>query len=203
MPRVADDEIVRGGAYTVQRQTIEPFAAFVYGRLGVRLPDRIDAGIVPVMRGNIIHNALHTLFAGRPAQEDLKKWDAKSVEQRTGAAIDAALAEYLQHADATQAGLLALERKRLMRLLKDFIAAELGREEFSVAEVEKSIDFEACGVRLKLRVDRVDRLADGSLLVIDYKTGQEKNLLNRDGDPLDLQLATLLLEEEIEREEAV
>ena len=43
-------------------------------------------------------------------------------------------------------------------------------------------------MRLRLRLDRLDRLADGSLLVIDYKTGQPKNLLNRDGDPLDLQL---------------
>ena len=49
-------------------------------------------------------------------------------------------------------------------------------------------DFEAFGVRLGLRVDRIDRLADGSLLIIDYKTGRPRNLLNKDGDPQDLQL---------------
>jgi hypothetical protein len=73
-------------------------------------------------------------------------------------------------------------------LLRSFIAAETERPEFAVAEVEKSLELEAFGVRLGLRVDRIDRLADGSLLVIDYKTGMPKKLLNRDGDPLDLQL---------------
>jgi probable DNA repair protein len=188
VPPVAADEAVRGGAYTVQRQTIEPFAAFVYGRLGVRPADPIEAGIAPSLRGNIIHNALHTLFAGRPHQADIKSWDAKNVEQRLGSAIDSALAEHLRHADPAQRRLLGLERARLLRLLGDFIAAEADRAEYSVAEVEKSIDYEAHGVRLKLRIDRLDRLADGSLLVIDYKTGSPRNLLDKDGNPLDLQL---------------
>ena len=188
VPRVAPDEVVRGGAYTVQRQSIEPLAAFVYGRLGVRSADRIEAGIAPAMRGNIIHNALHTLFTALPTQAEVASWDARNVEQRLGAAIDAALAEHLRHADGTQTRLLGLERTRLMRLLRNFIIVELERAKYSVAEVEKSIDFDACGVRLKLRIDRIDRLADGSLLVIDYKTGQARNLLNKDGDPLDLQL---------------
>jgi hypothetical protein len=199
VPPVAADEIVRGGAYTVQRQTVEPLAAFVYGRLGVRPPDRIESGIAPSLRGNITHNALHTLLAARPTQADIASWGAKDVEQRLGAAIDSALAEHLRHADLTQERLLGLERNRLMRLLRDFVDAEIGRAEFSVAEVEKSVDFAAHGVRLKLRIDRIDRLADGSLLVIDYKTGQPRNLLNRDGEPLDLQLVVYAdaLEDEI------
>ncbi len=188
VPAVTADEIVRGGAYTVQLQCDEPIAAFVYGRLGVRRPEAIESGIAPSVRGNIIHNALHTLFAGHPAQSDVKRWDAANIEQRLGSAIDSAMAEHLRHADTTLTRLLGLERARLFRLLRNFIAAEIERPEYAVAEVEKSIDFSAFGVRLKLRIDRIDRLADGSLLVIDYKTGMPKNLLNRDGDPLDLQL---------------
>ena len=84
--------------------------------------------------------------------------------------------------------LLGLERARLFRLLRSFVSAEIERPAYVVVDVEKCVDSAACGVRLKLRIDRIDRLADGSLLVIDYKTGRPKNLLNRDGDPLDLQL---------------
>jgi probable DNA repair protein len=188
VPLVTSDEVVTGGAYTVQRQTTEPFSAFVYGRLGVRRPDAIETGIAPSVRGNIIHNALHTLFAGRPTLADIRSWESTNLAERLGSAIDAALATHLRHADATHTRLLGLERTRLFQLLRNFVAAELERPEFSVVAVEESIDFEAFGVRLSLRVDRIDRLADGSLLIIDYKTGMPRNLLNKDGDPVDLQL---------------
>ena len=188
VPQVAADEVVAGGAYTVQRQTVEPFAAFAYGRLGVRRPEAIEPGIAPGVRGDIIHNALHTLFADRPTQSDIADWDPSNLAERLGSAIDSALARHLRHADTTQTRLLGLERTRLIRLLRSFVVAELERPEFAVAAVEKPLNFEAFGVRLGLRVDRIDRLADGSLLVIDYKTGMPRKLLNRDGDPLDLQL---------------
>lgn len=188
VPAVTADEEVGGGAYTVQRQSVEPFAAFVYGRLGVKRPDAIETGISPSERGNIIHKALHTLFTGHPSQAEIKAWNSTSIEQRLGSAIDTALAEHLRHADTTHTRLLGLERTRLFRLLRSFVAEEISRPEFAVADVEKSLDFEVSGIKLGLRIDRIDRLADGSLLVIDYKTGVPKNLLNRDGDPLDLQL---------------
>lgn len=188
VPRVAHDEIIRNGAYTVQRQTVEPFAAFVYGRLGIKPPDAIEAGIAPRIRGTIMHAALHTLLAGRPSQKDMQGWSDKDLEERLGSAIDAALAGPLRHADATVTRLLGLERRRLFLLLRAFIAAELGRAAFAVLEVEKSIEFEAFGVRLDLRIDRIDRLADGSLLIVDYKTGRPRSLLNRHGEPTDLQL---------------
>lgn len=188
VPAVTDDEKIGGGAYTVQRQSVEPFAAFVHGRLGVKGPDAIETGISPSERGNIIHKALHNLFAGNPSQAEITAWDSTTVEQRLGSAIDTALAEHLRHADSTHTRLLGLERTRLFRLLRNFVAEEINRPEFTVSNVEESLDFEAFGIKLGLQIDRIDRLADGSLLVIDYKTGMPKNLLNRDGDPLDLQL---------------
>lgn len=188
VPAVTAGEEVGGGAYTVQQQSVEPFTAFVYGRLGVKRPDTIETGISPSERGNIIHKALNTLFAGNPSQAEIKAWDTTSFDQRLGSAIDTALGDHLRHADTTHTRLLGLERTRLFRLLRSFVAKEISRPEFAVAHVEKSINFEAFGISLGLRIDRIDRLADGSLLVIDYKTGMPKNLLNRDGDPLDLQL---------------
>lgn len=187
-PAVAAGEIVRGGAYTVQRQSVEPFAAFVYGRLGVTQLDPIEPGISPRLRGNVIHDALATLYADRPSQADIRSWGDTELERQLGAAIDSALAAPMRYADETLARLLSLERKRLFGLLRKFLAEELERQEYRVAEVEKTIDYHESGVRLELRIDRIDRLADGTVLVIDYKTGAPKNLVNREGDPLDLQL---------------
>ena len=188
VPVVAADETVRGGAYTVQRQSTEPFAAFVYGRLGVTRAEAIETGISPSLRGNIVHSALYTLFSDRPTQAEVKAWHATNIAQRLGGAIDSAIAEHLRHADATLIRLLGLERARLFRLLGDFVAEEIARPDYTISDVEQSVVSSACGVNLSLRIDRIDRLPDGSLLIIDYKTGSPKNLLNKDGDPLDLQL---------------
>jgi len=188
VPPVGRDETVKGGAYTVQRQTVEPFGAFVYGRLGVNHPETIESGISPGLRGNIVHGALCALFAECPSQADIRAWGDAGTSQRLGSAIDSVLAEHLQLADKTLTRLLGIERTRLYRLLRSFLDEEIARPEYRIMEVEKSVVSRACGVGLSLRIDRIDRLPDGSLLIIDYKTGTPKNLLNRDGDPLDLQL---------------
>ena len=187
-PPVAAGEHVRGGAYTVQRQHVEPFSAFVYGRLGVRPPEPIQTGLSPGVRGNIIHNALHNLLAGTPDQNAICEWTKENQLQRVGSAIDSALAEHGINADPINRHILGLERDRLRQLLHEFIAAETGRQHFTVADVEKKIDYAAFGIQLGLRIDRVDRLANGRLLVIDYKTGLAKNFLGRSGEPTDLQL---------------
>jgi hypothetical protein len=62
------------------------------------------------------------------------------------------------------------------------------RQEFQILSVEESVRLLRHGVDLDLRVDRIDRLADGTLLIIDYKTGAVKTLLSKDGDPKELQL---------------
>jgi len=187
-PAVVQDEKVGGGAYTVQRQSIEPFAAFVYGRLGVQQLDVIETGLSASLRGNIIHNALHNLLADRPTQTEIKRWQDDELAQRIGGAIDSALTEHINRADPVVRRILSLERSRLRGLLKNFVAEECQRSDFSVAAVEEVIDYHAHGVHLGLRFDRLDRLPDGSFLIIDYKTGAPKNLLNRDGKPVDLQL---------------
>ena len=187
-PAVASDERVRGGAYTVQRHYVEPFAAFVHGRLGVRAPEPISPGLSPSVRGNIIHNALHNLLSGKPTQTDISGWTAEDRERRIGSAIDMALSEHGLHADQVMRRILVLERTRLRRLLQDFIEVESGRPEFAVVDVEKNIDYEAFGIHLGLRIDRIDSMANGRLMLIDYKTGLSKNFLDQSGEPTDLQL---------------
>lgn len=188
-PPVGPDEKVRGGAYTVQMHHIEPFRAFVHGRLGVRPLEPIATGLSPSVRGNIIHSALHTLYAGKPARRAIAEWTAQETDERIGAAIDSALAEYLIHASPVMSRIFGLERERLRTMLWEFVGTELERPDFFVADVEKSIEFEAYGVRLGLRIDRIDRLANGSCVIIDYKTGMPKNFLDQDGAPTQLQLS--------------
>jgi hypothetical protein len=189
VPRVRADERIRGGAYTVQRQVTDPLSAFACGRLAVVELATMEPGLSPRISGSIVHQALHELLKSKPSSSDIGSWlAAGELEPRIAHAVDAALAPHEQHADGVLRRLLALERLRLRSLLKRFVEAELGRNPFTVDSVEKNVRWLVHEVGLNLRVDRIDRLQDGSLLVIDYKTGAVKTLLDRDGEPKDVQL---------------
>ena len=69
---------------------------------------------------------------------------------------------------------LDLEGQRLVILIKEWLRFEQMRLPFKVLETEKKISVSVAGLPLHLRLDRVDRLKDDSLLVIDYKTGDAK-----------------------------
>jgi RecB family exonuclease len=65
----------------------------------------------------------------------------------------------------------ALERQRLRRLTADWLEVDRERESFEVIEPEEDKYAETGGVRFRVKIDRVDRLADGREMIVDYKTG--------------------------------
>jgi hypothetical protein len=187
VPAIRPGETVSGGATTVQRQATDPFSAFAYGRLGVKDLQSIESGLPASARGNIIHRALQYLLADKPSSREMAAWSG-DLDGRIENAVDAALARQLRFADGVLLRLLAIERKRLRVILRKFHEAETRRQAFRVVAVEQSMRLLRYGVDLELRVDRIDRLADGSLLIADYKTGAVKSLLTKDGQPKELQL---------------
>ena len=187
-PAIDGVERIDGGAYTVQRQTVEPFSAFAHGRLGIRELGHFVEGLSPSLRGSLLHDSLHQLLIERPSRTDIADWSESDSLKRIETAIGNAFSEPLRNADAVLRRLMAMERIRLRDVIVQFLETEMSRPEFHIYQVEERIDFEHAGVRLSLRADRIDRLEDGTLLIIDYKTGQVKNLLGRDGDPVDLQV---------------
>jgi RecB family exonuclease len=187
-PAIIGDEKVLGGARTVQLQNVDPFAAFARGRLGIRDIPRIESGLPAALKGNVAHQVLHALFACKPDSTAIATWDTNEVSTRIQDALESVIASASRPLSPLHRKLLSLERGRLGKILLDFVEAERSREGFTVESVEERIEFERYGVRLDLRVDRVDRLVNNSLLIIDYKTGQSKALLNRDGELNDLQL---------------
>lgn len=190
--RVADDpvpavdglECLAGGARVVDLQWSEPFAAFAYGRLGVRDLERFQSGLPASLRGTVMHDALFELLRERPSQRSVAEWSDVDRRQRIDRAVDRALLRTERYADSVLRRLLALERLRLRVVIAAFLQEEIGRSPFQVDRVEEKIEFAHAGVRLALRADRIDRLPDGSLLIVDYKTGMPKNLLGKDGDPI-------------------
>ena len=187
-PPVCHDEQVRGGAYTVQRQFKEPFSAFAFGRLGVRLLDPIPNGLSAAMRGNMIHDALHLLLAGLPDSREIGNWSHAERGRRIGSAVDTALADYRRGLDEAGLQILRLERERLRQLLFRFLEQESKRDVFAVRNVEYRTTFRHDAVSLGVRIDRIDVLPDGRLLVIDYKTGLPRHFADRQQNLSDMQL---------------
>jgi ATP-dependent helicase/nuclease subunit B len=193
VPPAGSEEQITGGAYTVQRQSRDPFSAFAYGRLRINELQSFQAGLSARIRGSAIHSALSELYAGRPSRSDLLALSDDEWRQRISHASKRSLLFYERHADPALRKLIQLEQRRIEKILYRFVAEELSRESFCVAMVEEQLEYDGHGIRLSLRVDRVDRLPDQSLLIIDYKTGAAKNLFNRAGDLYDLQLIVYAL----------
>jgi ATP-dependent helicase/DNAse subunit B len=66
---------------------------------------------------------------------------------------------------------LELEEQRLAGLVSEWLDYEAARIDFEVLATEVKRTVSVAGLTLDLRLDRIDRLQDGSQLVIDYKSG--------------------------------
>jgi RecB family exonuclease len=67
---------------------------------------------------------------------------------------------------------LELEELRLTGLISEWLNYEAARVPFEVAETEVKRTVQVHGLTFDLRLDRLDRLKDGTQLVIDYKSGE-------------------------------
>lgn len=188
VPEVVRSESISGGAATVQRQFVEPFSAFAFGRLGIRYLPSISNGLPANLRGTLIHDALHALYADLPNKAAIAAWHDAELEQRIEAAVGKSFWRHERQADAVLKQLFGLEQQRVAALLRSVIELDRQRDDFSVVETEGTLDTTISKVRLGLRVDRIDRLVDGSLVILDYKSGMHRTFLNGDGEPRDMQL---------------
>jgi probable DNA repair protein len=188
VPKIRAEEHVSGGAGTIQRQLADPIAAFIVGRLGVRSLQPQAVGLPATLRGNIVHDALCHLYSGRPDCDAIRAWTDDERYARITESINSAISRHERNTDAVLRELFQLERRRVAELLECFLSVDLEHGEFSIAEVEHDVAFSEAGVHLQLRVDRIDRLRDGTLAILDYKTGAKKKFLRGDGQPQEIQL---------------
>ncbi|MFC0407314.1 double-strand break repair protein AddB [Roseomonas elaeocarpi] len=140
----------------------DPYAWYARRMLGLRALDPIDAEADGAQYGSLVHDAVAAWTrraAGRFSDAQAEAWFREAAEE--------ALA-----ARAPRPGLVAFWRPRLERIGAFLLDIERAREEVAArhAEVSGTLPL-SCGVELYGRADRIDRLTDGSLAIIDFKTG--------------------------------
>ena len=142
----------------LDRLKADPFAFYADAMLRLRAWDSVDADPSAAWRGSAVHKVFETWI-----KED--GCDPARLRPR---------AETLLRETAAHPVLRALWTPRLLEAI-DWVAAavaadqEAGRQPI-LAELKGAI--EVAGIRLEGTVDRIDRLGDGSLAIVDWKTGK-------------------------------
>lgn len=163
-----------GGSSVLTYQSQCPFKAFATARLAARGWEPAEAGLTAAQRGQLLHAVLHAVWSGPPegirTLDELKSRDRRAfVSAHVHRAIEAEIRSGMRSRMPRR--YLELEEMRLTALVGEWLDYEAARIDFEVLGTEVARPVELGGLALNLRLDRIDRLNDGSLLVIDYKTG--------------------------------
>jgi probable DNA repair protein len=166
---------VSGGATVLTTQSQCPFKAFATARLDAKEWDAAEAGLTALERGQLLHDVLHSVWAGPP--NGIRTHAALASLTDLAGFVEGHVRHVLQEKMPARAreGMppkyLDLEATRLAGLVTEWLGYESKRVPFTVAATEVEAGPAIAGLALKVRLDRIDRLNDDSLLVIDYKSG--------------------------------
>lgn len=171
-PGPMQTETARGGTSILRNQAACPFRAFAVNRLGAEGLESPADGITPRLHGSLVHRVLEMFW------RELRHRDA--LLALTDEALRAQLRDIAvevmndrREMDARPA-FRHVEVDRIVQLALDYLEAEKERGPFEVRGFEEEIEYEIEGQRIRLVIDRIDRLPDGQEVIIDYKTGKVK-----------------------------
>lgn len=142
---------VRVSATALDRLRSDPYQFYAQQILRLRSLDALDAEPTPQWQGTLAHNILERWHSGGGSMKDLAERE-----------LEAMRAHPLVR---------TLWRPRLLAALEwieSSLAADPSRK---VIGVEVKGDWHHRGITIHGRADRIDRMADGTLAIVDYKTG--------------------------------
>lgn len=177
---------IPGGAETLATQALCDFRAYAERRLLGRQEEDLEPGISALVRGSLLHRALHVLWREVVDSDRLRalsptQRDALIESSLVEAMADPAMSVELDGASAiAYRQLLAREQRRSERVIRRLLEVELRRKPFSVALREHPVSLTLGEARIELRIDRIDRVRDNTqssgLLILDYKSGRYRKL---------------------------
>ncbi len=161
---------LHGGVRVLELQSLCPFRAGAELRLGARALEVPTAGVPPRVRGDLAHLALREFWGSVISHAALCELAAAARRAEVRAAVERAVRTYRRRLPTGR--LLQLECDWLVEAIDRLALLETEREPFEVLGREVPGQVVLGEWSLSIRLDRVDRLADGSEVLIDYKTGR-------------------------------
>lgn len=187
-----ENEQIRGGTSLIKNQALCPFRAFAKHRLQSIGFEKLTLGLNDHERGSLVHDALEKFWNIAQTQQQLLAYTSEELDKLINKTAFQTVKNFIQSApqkaDKLPPFFQKLEIKRLEQLLKKWLAIEKERPSFSIISLEESNTIKLSDLELKIRVDRIDQLANGDKMVIDYKTGLLPPLSSEDERPENPQL---------------
>lgn len=165
-PALAGD--AAGGARLFEDQASCAFRSFALHRLLARPLEEPGMGLDAREQGTAFHDSIENFWAEVKTHAAFVALGEAEFQETLHKCVGDAL-QALPHESAV---LLELERNRLVRNVGEWLNRhERNREPFSVVATEEELESEFEGLKLSLKVDRIDELDSGEKVIIDYKTG--------------------------------
>jgi len=159
----------RGGQALLKMQAANPFDAFSRYRLDAKILPEVLPGLAPHVRGNLIHSCLQNFWNKIRSHTELIQLSYNDRGKIISDSVDAAIRKN-DHPALLIENFRRIETVQLNKHLAFWMKLEEQRAPFHIVALEKSIKTILNGVELSLKIDRIDQLSDGRLLLIDYKT---------------------------------
>jgi ATP-dependent helicase/nuclease subunit B len=160
-----------GGASILELQSRCPFKAQAQLRLKAQPLPSVAVGVQPSDRGGILHQVLQDLWGALGTQSALLETSTEDLEQRVRESAQRRASAMLRPDTRVTERLAALEVESTVRQVMQVLAIERLRRPFRVRFAETAERYTIGGMEVTLRPDRIDELADGGELLIDYKLG--------------------------------
>jgi ATP-dependent helicase/nuclease subunit B len=159
------------GVSTLRAQSRCAFRGFAETRLRCERLERPVPGFNDRERGELIHHALEHVWSVLRDSSALLSLSADAQARLLDEGVTRALAKVCRVRDPGPRW-RQRERERMGNVLSKWLDIERQREPFEVEQLEHGTQrARHAGLEFAVRIDRVDRLADGTRVLIDYKTG--------------------------------
>ncbi|MDE1460762.1 PD-(D/E)XK nuclease family protein [Spartinivicinus poritis] len=169
-PVNAETTTIKGGSQILKSQANCPFQAFAKHRLEVSALPLPLIGLPAWARGQCLHHGLEVIWRELKNHDTLINTSDDALQALIQRATTHGLKRLLpQFPNVLSIRYQQLEQLRLKQWLTAWLGIEKERPPFQVVAIEQGKRCTIAGLPLSLRVDRIDQLADGSYLLIDYK----------------------------------
>ncbi len=178
---LVDDQIdlsshaIKGGAYLLSDYAKCPLMAMAKYQMRLTGYEPVEVGVEPRSKGTWLHETMELIWQSIKSQQALCELDSKQLEELVDLSLHTALEnnkDYLL--SITENEIVDLEYQKLKKLIMQWLALEKTRSQFEVCELESEYRLSLDQIELKFRIDRIDRVHNNKLEVIDYKTGTTK-----------------------------